>query len=81
MAFEVDKINLDAYEFKPFVNEQYTGVVIRWDSDIGFGQYTIYKEVGSDLWYAESEHMDSNDDKSFLKELLKSFVEKLEITG
>lgn len=37
MAFEVDKINLDAYEFKPFVNEQYTGVVIRWDSDIGFG--------------------------------------------
>lgn len=81
MAFEVDKINLDAYEFKPFVNEKFTGIIIRWDSDIGFGEYTIYKEAGSDLWRAESEHMDSNDDKSFLKELLKSFVEKLEITG
>ena len=32
---EVDKINLDVYEFEPFVNEKYTGVTIRWDSDIG----------------------------------------------
>lgn len=79
--FEVNNINLDAYEFKPFVNEKYTGVVISWDSDIGFGEYTIYKEVGSDLWYAESEHMDVNDDKSFIQELMKLFIEKLDIVG
>lgn len=74
---EVNNINLDAYEIKPFVNERFTGLVIRWDSDIGFGEYTIYKEVGSDEWYADSEHMDSNEDKDFLKELMKLFIEKI----
>ena len=74
---EVNNINLDAYEIKPFVNDRFTGIVIRWDSDIGFGEYTIYKEVGSDEWYADSEHMDSNEDKDFLKELMKQFVEKI----
>ena len=77
--FEVDKINLDAYEFEPFVNEKYIGVVIRWDSDIGFGEYTIYKAVGSDKWQADSEHMDNDEDKAFLNELLKLFVGSLEI--
>lgn len=78
--FEVDKINLDAYEIEPFVNEKYTGIVIKWDSDIGFGEYTIYKANGSDKWHADSEHMDSNEDKAFLKELLKQFVDTLDIT-
>ena len=77
---EVDKINLDAYEFEPFVNEKYTGVTIRWDSDIGFGEYTIYKGINSDKWCAESEHMDNNEDKSFIKELMKLFIESLDIT-
>lgn len=74
---EVNNINLDAYEIKPFVNDRFTGLVITWDSDIGFGEYTIYKEVGSDEWYADSEHMDSNEDKDFLKELMKLFIEKI----
>lgn len=77
--FEVDKINLDAYEIEPFINEKYVGFVIKWDSDIGFGEYTIYKAVGSDKWQADSEHMDNNEDKAFLKELLKLFVGSLEI--
>lgn len=75
----VDAINLDVYEFEPFANEKYTGVTIRWDSDIGFGEYTIYKAVDSDEWCAESEHMDNNEDKSFIKELMKLFIEKLNI--
>lgn len=78
--FSVDTINLDAYEFEPFVNEKYTGVVIRWDSDIGFGEYTIYKAIGSYEWCAQSEHMDNNKDKDFIKELMKLFIEKLNIT-
>lgn len=77
--FKVDEINLDAYEIEPFVNEKYTGIVIKWDSDIGFGEYTIYKVVGSDKWQADSEHMDNNEDKAFLNELLKQFVTSLEI--
>ena len=77
--FEVDKINLDAYEIEPFINEKYMGFVIRWDSDIGFGEYIIYKAVGSDKWQADSEHMDSNEDRAFLIELLSQFVNSLEI--
>ena len=77
--FPVNTINLDAYEFETFVNEKYTGVVIRWDSDIGFGEYTIYKANGSDEWHADSEHMDNNEDKDFIKELMKLFIEKLNV--
>lgn len=77
---EVDKINLDVCEFEPFVNEKYVGVTISWNSNIGFGEYQIYKEAGSDKWCAQSEHMDINEDKSFLKELMKLFIDKLEIT-
>lgn len=80
VQFEVDKINLDAYEFEPFINEKYTGVTIRWDSNIGFGEYTIYKSVDSDKWCAQSERMDNNEDKSFIKELMKLFIEKIDIT-
>lgn len=78
--FAVDEINLDAYDVKPFVNEKYSGFVIKWDSDIGFGEYTIYKSVDSDKWHGDSEHMDNNEDKSFIKELMKLFIEKLDIT-
>ena len=77
--FAVDTINLDAYEFEPFVNEAYTGVVIKWNSNIGFGEYTIYRSWDSDEWHADSEHMDNNEDKAFLKELMKLFIEKLDI--
>lgn len=74
---DITKINLDAYDIEPFVNEKYVGFVIKWDSDIGFGEYTIYKSVGSDVWLADSEHMDSNEDKAFIKELMRIFIEKL----
>ena len=75
--FEVNSINLDAYDILPFVKDKFTGFVIKWDSDIGFGEYTIYKEVGSDEWHGASEHMDNNEDKDFIKELMKLFIEKL----
>lgn len=77
--FAVDAINLDAYEFEPFVNEKYTGVTIRWSSDIGFGEYTIYKAIDSDKWCADAETMDNNEDKDFIRELMRQFIDKLEI--
>lgn len=77
--FEVDKFNLDPYDIEPFVNEKYKGFVIKWDSDIGFGEYTIYQKIGTDEWHADSEHMDVCTDKAFVKELMKQFIEKLNI--
>jgi len=78
-VLELDKINLDAYDIEPFINEQYAGFVIKWDSDIGFGEYTIYKQRGSDEWFADSEYMDSNSDKAFVSELMRLFIDKLTI--
>ena len=77
--FPVDSINLEVYDVNPFVNERGSGVVISWDSDIGFGEYTIYKRVDSDEWRGDSEHMDNNEDKDFIKELMRLFIEKLNI--
>ena len=77
--FSVDSINLEVYDVQPFVNERGSGIIISWDSNIGFGEYTIYKRVGSDEWCADSEHMDNNEDKDFIKELMKLFIEKLNV--
>ena len=74
----VDTINLEIVEFYPFYHsDENNGFVIEWESDIGFGQYTIYKT--SEGFAADSEHMDSNEDKDFIRELMKLFVEKLTI--
>ena len=78
-TLELDKINLDAYDIEPFVNSDYAGFVIKWDSNIGFGEYTIYKKVGANEWFADSEHMDNNSDKAFITELTRLFIDKLTI--
>lgn len=77
--FKVDEIHLQIYDLIPFRNERCVGFIIEWCSDIGFGEYTVYKSEGSEEWEADSEHMDSNEDKDFIKELMKLFVEKLNI--
>ena len=78
---KVDEINLGINYFSPFINDKYVGFYIDWASDIGFGEYTIYRPVDSDKWMADSEHMDSNEDKDFIKELLKLLVEELNIVN
>ena len=77
--FAVDGINLEICDINAFVNDRGSGFVISWDSDIGFGEYTLYKRAGEEVWHGDSEHMDNNEDKAFIKELLKLFVEKLDI--
>ena len=77
--FEVNSINLEVYDIRPFVNERGSGFVIEWDSDIGFGEYTIYKRADSDEWRGDSEHMDNNEDKDFIRELMSLFIDKLYI--
>lgn len=75
------KINLEITSVEPFENNSWEGLCISWDSDIGFGTYTIYKKPGESELYADSEHMDSNEDKAFLQELLRLFLEKIKIEG
>lgn len=75
----ITEINLTIDEISPYSNSNYEGFVIRWASDIGFGEYTIFKKRGTNEWYADAECMDSNEDKDFIKELMRLFVEQLQI--
>lgn len=63
----------------PYENAVYTGFTIYWSSSIGFGSYNIYKHTNSLGWFADSEYMDSNDNKEFITELMRLFIETLKI--
>lgn len=64
-------------------------IFIDWESNIGFGEYTIEYNPNwnsmPQLFFADSEYMDSNDDKSFLRLLLKKasewIIERIDIRG
>ena len=71
------ELKLDKIE--PFANSKYLGVVFEWSGNIGWGEYTIYREYDSDEWIAESEGMDRGEDKDFLRELLKQFADKIKV--
>lgn len=79
--FNVNEINLEIEEITPFCNTEFSGVYFSWSSDIGFGEYVVYREHDSNKWMAKSEYMDSNDDKDFLKKLFEKFVEMIEVVG
>jgi hypothetical protein len=78
---DVNKINLqisslEVIQWKPDVH--YGCLKIKWESDIGFGEYIIrIKEDGK--LEGDSETMDSNEDKEFIKKLLELLVDKMEI--
>lgn len=74
---KVDEIHLQINELIPFRNERQVGFIIQWCSDIGFGEYTVYQPNDSKEWMADSEHMDKNEDKDFIKELMRLFIEQL----
>ena len=76
---KINKIHLEVTNLIPFTNDNAEGFTIQWDSDIGFGEYTIYRQIGCDDWIADSEMMDREQDKTFIKELLRLFIEKLQI--
>lgn len=76
---KVDEIHLEITDVIPFTNELSLGFTIKWASDIGWGEYVIFKLNGTDAWVADAETMDSNEDKDFIKELMRLFVEQLQI--
>lgn len=56
----------------------YGCIRITWQSSIGFGTYDLWMtEDGK--WHGDSETMDNNEDKDFLKKLLQLWVEKITI--
>lgn len=75
------KINLEITEVRPFENNSWVGFEIAWVSDIGFGLYTIYRKPDESEWHGDSEYMDVDEDKAFLQELLRLFLEKIKIEG
>ncbi len=77
--YKVDEIHLEITNVIPFINDRCEGFIIQWASDIGWGEYTVYKLNGTDVWVADAETMDNNEDKDFIKELMNLFIEKLQI--
>lgn len=53
------------------------GVRLLWSATIGFGTYDIFLQDGKIV--ADSETMDSNDDKEFLKQLFSSLLDEVTI--
>ena len=52
---------------------------IDWDCNLGWGRYELFfKENGTKI-IATSEHMDSNDNKDFLRALLEKICDMAEI--
>lgn len=72
----VDGINLSVDNVEIFKNKATPHGTIRisWSSDIGFGQYELTLDENG-IINADSECMDTNNDKSFLKKLLELLTE------
>lgn len=78
---DATQTHLSVDSWQPFVNNEYEGISIQWSSDIGFGKYTIYRSKGSECWFADSECMDSDNDKAFVSELLKLIAKDIIVAG
>lgn len=76
--YRIDKVDIEGFD-----SDEYTGIDISWFGDLGFGHYTIMKNIydEQDHIIGDSEHMDTQDDKSFLKALFNKLLEKVEIVS
>ena len=66
--------HVDAYK-----NEEYQGIRFEWHGNIGWGEYNLYKVNDEDGWHGDSECLDDNENKSFLIELMKQFINEIKI--
>jgi len=74
------EVEVQVNDIEPFMNDEYVGFKILWSGSIGFGEYTIYKEVGKDEWYADDEYMENpKEDRAFLKILLDDFMKQVKV--
>lgn len=73
------EIDIKVHDIEPFANDKYEGFKILWSGDIGWGEYTIYKQTGTSKWHADSEHMDRKESKEFMKILFQLLPEIIEV--
>jgi len=71
--FDVNEINLAIEEVKI----QKDTIIISWSSEIGFGEYVIRCSEDHQKFFAESECMDKDKDKSFGTKLLELWMEQI----
>ena len=79
--YDVKEIDLTIDDFRPFVNDKFEGFVIEWSSNIGFGEYTVYRYLDSEEWewFADSETMDYQNNKEFITELMRLFIKDIKV--
>lgn len=75
----IEDIHLELISAEPFNNDRFSGVCLSWQSDIGFGQYEIYKAKDSNQWVADTETMDFGEDKDFGRKLLQLWMDEVVI--
>ena len=74
------EVEVHVDDIEPFVNDKYIGFKILWSGSIGWGEYTIYKNVGGKTWHVDDEYMENpKEDKTFLKLLFDDFAKQLEV--
>jgi len=74
---KIENLTIDNVE--AFANEKYEGIVFEWSANIGFGELTLYREIDSNEWKADTEYMCKDDDKDFLKMILNEWVNKIKV--
>lgn len=92
--YNVDEINLQIFniDFWGKWKNNKGGMMIYWSSDIGCGTLTIVKRSGNDgddfespeeevSLTADTEYMDSEDDKSFTRKILSLFADFVKVDG
>lgn len=79
MKHEITELQIDS--INAYDNPSFCGLHIYWVSNIGWGECNIYKAKDGTQWKADTEHMCSNEDKTFLKMLLDKLADMAEVTG
>lgn len=77
--YNVKDMNLKVDDIIPFTNDKRKGFTIEWSSDTEFGEYRIVKSKYDDKWCGESGFRDTNDNKEFISELMRLFIDQLRI--
>lgn len=64
-----------------FENVGHEEIVLSWSANIGFGELTLRREIGSDKWKADTECMCKGEDKEFIRMVLDKWVDGIEVEG
>ncbi|MBQ6482720.1 MAG: hypothetical protein IJI45_16550 [Anaerolineaceae bacterium] len=76
----VKDYKIEITEVRPYSHSGYNGMYIDWTSAIGWGETSFFFEPDGSI-EVDTENVCSNDEKEFLYQLMKAFVDKCEVTG